>query len=173
MMTRLAEQMKMTEIAVPAADWLKQLRAAGAGRFKAVGFPAKDTEEWRHTQLGPIVSTPFRVADAAVPQAANVAAGEFTFGNESAVELVFVAGRFVPQLSKLKALPRGARVMNLADAVERHGDVVEPHLGKLADLERNPFVALNTGNLADGAFIHLAKGALVEPPIHLLFISTP
>src|SRR5688572_24101748 len=107
MMTRLAEQIEMSDsAAAPKAHWLRQLREAGADRFKGVGFPAKDTEEWRHTQLGPIVSTPFRVADASVPQAANVAAGEFTFGNESAVELVFVAGRFAPQLSKLKALPR-------------------------------------------------------------------
>jgi Fe-S cluster assembly protein SufD len=39
-------------------------------------------------------------------------------------------------------------------------------------VESNPFVALNTGSLRDGAFIHVSRGAVVEQPIHLLFIST-
>ena len=42
-----------------------------------------------------------------------------------------------------------------------------------ADIEANPFVALNTGFIRDGAYVHLPRGATVEQPIHLLFISTP
>ena len=41
-----------------------------------------------------------------------------------------------------------------------------------ADVEANPFVALNTGFVRDGAFVHLAARRVVEQPIHLLFVST-
>ena len=51
-------------------------------------------------------------------------------------------------------------------------ELIEQHLGQYADIEHNPFVALNTGFVRDGAFIHFARGAIVEQPIHLLFIST-
>jgi Fe-S cluster assembly protein SufD len=49
---------------------------------------------------------------------------------------------------------------------------MEPHLARHANLENQPFVALNTAFLADGAFVFLPRNAVVEEPIHLLFVST-
>ncbi len=54
-------------------------------------------------------------------------------------------GQFNPQLSKLGKLPRGVKVISLAQAIESESTLVEKHLGKLASIEANSFVALNTG----------------------------
>jgi Fe-S cluster assembly protein SufD len=62
--------------------------------------------------------------------------------------------------------------MSLAEAIESHPALVEPALGRQAMIERNPFVALNTGFLRDGAFIYVPSGVVVEKPIHVLSIST-
>jgi Fe-S cluster assembly protein SufD len=42
----------------------------------------------------------------------------------------------------------------------------------VAPASRHAFVALNTAFLADGAFIHVPAHAVVEKPIHVLFLST-
>ena len=38
--------------------------------------------------------------------------------------------------------------------------------------DNHAFVALNTAALEDGAFVHIPRSAVVEEPIHLLFVST-
>jgi Fe-S cluster assembly protein SufD len=45
-------------------------------------------------------------------------------------------------------------------------------LGKYAAVDANPFVALNTGLIADGAYVHLPAGTTLDQPIHLLLVST-
>ena len=46
----------------PGPVWLRALRSAAAERFAAVGFPTRRNEEWRFTNVSPIVETPFALA---------------------------------------------------------------------------------------------------------------
>jgi Fe-S cluster assembly protein SufD len=87
--------------------------------------------------------------------------------------LVVENGRLRPELSRLGALPRGVVVAGLAEARARHPELVEPWLGKLARFDEQPFVALNTAQHADGAFVWIPKGVRVEQPIHLLLVGRP
>ncbi|HTK77510.1 MAG TPA: Fe-S cluster assembly protein SufD [Gemmataceae bacterium] len=156
--------------------WLDDLRRRGMAGFERVGFPSRKQEDWRHTNLDPIAGTHFELATTDARAAASAAAepaGRFSFGDDAACELVFVNGRMSLELSRIGDLPRGARAGSLADALVTSADGLEQHLGRHADLERNPFVALNTGFIADGAFVHVPRGAVIERPIHLLFVSTP
>jgi Fe-S cluster assembly protein SufD len=163
---RLAEQSRIER-----APWLDELRRAAMARFEQVGFPSKKDEEWRFTDLSPITKTQFKLAERVPDELATDVAASFSFGTDAVSELVFVNGHFAPGLSRIGKLPRGVKVGRLADAINDSGELVEPHLAKLADVERNPFVALNTGFLSDGAFLHFARGTVVEQPIHLLFVS--
>ena len=153
-------------------SWLDALRKAGAERFEAVGFPHPKDEEWRFTQLGPITRTKFVAAHVDERmQSVREAFEQFTFGGDAAAELVFVNGRYAPHLSRAGKLPRGVRVLSLAESAGADEPALRQHLGRLARMDSNPFVALNTGFVRDGAFIHLARGATLEQPIHLLFLS--
>ena len=153
--------------------WLDALRRRGMSRFEAVGFPSPTDEHWRHTQLGPIVRTQFELAGGEVTHAAADAARDFAFGRDAVCELVFVNGHYNEALSQLGKLPRGVVVKSLAAAMEGDdANVISKHLGRYADIEANPFVALNTGFIRDGAFLLLPRGAAIEQPIHLLFIDT-
>jgi Fe-S cluster assembly protein SufD len=159
-----------------APPWLDDLRRRGMARFERVGFPSRKQEDWRHTNIDPIAGTHFELATTDAGAAASAAAGpagRFSFGDDAACELVFVNGRLSLGLSRIGDLPRGARAGSLADALVTITGGLEPHLGRYADLERNPFVALNTGFIDDGAFVHVPRGAVIERPIHLLFVSTP
>src|SRR6476661_4589026 len=155
-----------------AIAWLDELRKAGMSRFDLVGFPAANDEHWRHTNLKPIVGTKFELAGNDVNDAAIGAAQEYGFGRDAVSELVFVNGHYNAQLSKLGKLPRGVVVKSLSLALASEGERIQQHLGQTADIESNPFVALNTGFVRDGAYLFFPRGATVEQPIHLLFIDT-
>jgi Fe-S cluster assembly protein SufD len=148
-------------------SWVNDLRKAGIARFDEVGFPTTKQEDWRQTSIAPIAKTAFKLAGAEKGDGAR----EFSFGADAACEIVFVNGHFSPQLSKLGQLPRGVTVRPLSQALATQSEVRES-LTKLAKIEANPFVALNTGFLHDGAFIHLARNTTLAGPIHLLFFST-
>jgi Fe-S cluster assembly protein SufD len=135
-----------------------------------VGFPNSKQEAWRWTNVSELAKTDFALARRA--DARNLK-NRFSFGKQAAAEIVFVNGHFSPELSDLSGLPRGVQVSSLAEAIEKSPAVVQKHLGKHAKIGANPFVALNQGFLADGAFVHIARGALVERPLHLLFLGVP
>jgi Fe-S cluster assembly protein SufD len=63
-------------------------------------------------------------------------------------------------------------VGSLAAVLEATPDLIEPHLARHARYEDNPFVALNTAFIEDGAVICIPDSVIVEDPIRVLFIST-
>jgi Fe-S cluster assembly protein SufD len=152
--------------------WLERLRKNGIDRFAAVGFPTTRQEEWLHTNVAPIARIPFRPATALCDLPRN-ALSQYSFAEEAAVELVFVNGYYSPELSTIRTLAKNVRVLSLADALDAHGERIEQHLAHYADINANPFVALNTGFLQHGAFVHIPRGAAPDRPIHLLFLSAP
>ena len=154
--------------------WLQDLRERGAARFSALGFPTVRDEEWRFTNVAPVSTGEFRLADgtAAVSekQLASLLYGDARF------RLVVVNGRYRPDLSRVQGLPAKVRVGSLAAMI--NGDLaadsenVQRYLGQLADLGVRAFDALNTARIEDGAFVHIPDGAIVTEPIQVMFIST-
>src|SRR5688572_28742570 len=132
--------------------WLDELRRAGIDRFGAVGFPSSKDEEWRFTNIRPIVTTRFGLGARRVDDRVLERFNAYTFGADAVAELVFINGHFAGKLSRLEKLPRGVAVKSLHDAIAQDEPVVRQHLGKYARIEANPFVALNSGFVRDGAF---------------------
>jgi Fe-S cluster assembly protein SufD len=62
-------------------------------------------------------------------------------------------------------------VGSLASALQTDLATVEPHLARFARYDAQPFVALNTALMEDGAFVRIARGVVAEEPIHLLFLT--
>jgi len=69
------------------------------------------------------------------------------------------------------ALPKGATVTSLAHALETEPGLLEERLARYANFENNAFVALNTALMSDGVLIRIPNGAIIEEPIHLVFVS--
>jgi len=145
------------------------LRRRGGERFAELGFPHIKQEEWRFTNVAPIARRElYRPAEHAVDPAALET---WLFGSAVA-HLVFVDGHFAPELSNTERLPEGTVLTGLGKALAEHGDLIEAHLGRHAKFAEHPFVALNTAFIADGAFLHVPRGTVIEEPIHVLFYST-
>ena len=156
-------------------QWLRDLRDAAFARFCETGFPTTHDEDWRFTSLAALTRTPFRLAPAAASPFTVSELVAWRMEDAAArpiTRLVFVDGRFAPELSTWGTLPAGVTVNSLRKEIQHRPAAVAEHLGRYLDIERDPFAALNTAFLEDGAYVHVARGVVVEAPIHLLFIAT-
>ena len=152
-------------------SWLRKLRQDGFARFSETGFPTLRDEDWRFTNLSAISQTPFRLVrnGHSLPSREDIEPFRIP---DVGCRLVFVDGRFAPNLSSTGKLAPGVTVGNLAGAITRNPGAIELHLGRYLNLQRDAFGALNTAFLEDGGYVHVAKGVVAEEPISLLFVST-
>jgi len=58
---------------------------------------------------------------------------------------------------------------SLRAALELYPELIDEHLGRYANDDSNPFVALNTANFEDGAFLHVPKNTIVDEPVWVDF----
>jgi Fe-S cluster assembly protein SufD len=153
--------------------WVHKLRMAGLEMFKAQGFPSLRDESWRHTRVRPIAGTKFTPVDRARTEnlsVGRIAAG--TFDDRGCRRMVFVDGHFVPELSRIGDLPEGILLGSLETTLEKHPELLEPYLGKRAEIERHPFAALNTAFIRDGALVYLQRNINMRDPVHIVYAST-
>ena len=155
-----------------APPWLREIRAAALARFAELGFPTTRQEDWRFTSVAAIAETPFTAPSRRVGPAAKRVT-PLLLPVASACRLVFVNGRYVPQLSSVADLPAGVRARSLAEVLEEEPLLLERHLARHAATGANAFGALNTAFLRDGAFVHVGEGVDVDAPLQLLFLSAP
>ena len=175
-MTQVAERLQPWLAAVEQRPqggprWLQDLRDRGASRFAALGFPTVRDEEWRFTNIAPIAAAEFRPTGADAVDATDEDLAGYLY-SDAAHRLVVVNGRYVPGLSRVHGLPPGVRVGSLAAAVTAQADVVQRYLGQLADFATKAFTALNTALAADGAYVYIPDGVVLDQPLHLLFVTT-
>jgi Fe-S cluster assembly protein SufD len=151
--------------------WMQSLRRNAFARFHEVGFPTTHDEDWRFTNVSEIARTPFRLARNRSTAVSASELRQWRVAGEACL-LVFVNGHFSRELSAIDKLPRGATVGGLAENIDCGDRVLEQHMGRYLDIGRDAFCALNTAFAADGAYVHIRRGAVIEGAIHLLFVST-
>jgi len=152
--------------------WLRETRRAAITRFSELGFPTTRDEDWKYTNVAPIVTTPFRfIPEGEIRGIEPETITPFRLGGEDWIRLVFVDGRYSPRLSAVDGLPDGVRAGSLGEAITADAENVRTHLTRHAR-DADGFVALSTAFLQDGAFVYVPQGRVVEAPIHLLFVTT-
>jgi Fe-S cluster assembly protein SufD len=152
--------------------WLAKLREDALAQFAETGFPTTSVEDWRFTNVAAIAKTEFQLAhlrdEELLAVRAQIASHRIP---ETAGRLVFVNGHFRQEFSAIASLPTGVVATSLAAQLDENPLRLEPYLGRYLNTKRDPFSALNTAFLEDGAFIHIRRGTALEAPIHLLFFS--
>jgi Fe-S cluster assembly protein SufD len=169
----LAEAYAAARLRLPGGGKVPALREAAFRQFEAHGLPHRRIEEWKYTDLRALMRDAKPVA--AAPDAAAKARAKDTgslVGDIEARRLVFVDGAFTPELSDLESLSPGLTVRSMAEALSSGDALVAAQLGKVWPFEGDGVIALNTALMRDGAVVHVAEGATVERPIHLVFAVT-
>lgn len=155
---------------------LQTRREDALRQFEMAGIPTSKDEEFKYTSLRILEETAFGPAYGAT--VTRHQAEMAPLGKIDAATLTFINGQFAPELGILHALPGGAFIGSLPDALSVLGEDVLGHLGKVASLEGKlgstndeRFTHLNTAFLADGAVIYVPKNVTLSMPIHLQFLT--
>ena len=165
---------------LPGTDlpWLASLRDAAIARFHSQGFPTTKLEAWKFTNLSRLTAQHFHVADARPITVAPGLLAHARLAGLCEALMVFVNGRFRPDLSDPQledkgALPAGVRIMSLAEALRHEPGLVQSHLSGPDGDPAQALATLNCAMATDGAVIYLAQDAKLTQPIHLLFLAAP
>lgn len=156
---------------VPAA--LTALRAKGAEQVRNMSLPTSRDEEWRFTDLAPLLRLIFSAAVAA-PKPGLADIHSWLLPEAAASRLVFVNGAFAADLS-VRTLPAGVKLCTISEALAdpAMAERVAKELGGQNGEEQNIFAALNDALCTDGALLLIERNRIVETPLHLLFINAP
>jgi Fe-S cluster assembly protein SufD len=148
------------------AALLQELRDRATLWVNKLTIPTKRDEEWRFTDLSPLLKVNFQQPQIKVDLAESAIANFIL--PEAPIRLVFVNGTYAPQLSAVADLPEGLVVSNLAQLPVTHRSKVGQYLAQ-KEGATEVFTVLNTAALTDAAVVWVAKNTVVEAPIHLLF----
>ena len=159
----LARLLEMASASASGDSALQVLRSAAIGRVQAQHFPTTRDEDWRVTDLSELLK--LKLTNQPVNQ--PITASDITSFQipEVPYRLTFVNGRYAPELSQVEGLPDGLSIGNLASLPDMQQYLAQHGTEEL-------FTSLNTAGLSDAAVIYVRKNAIVEPIVHLLFIST-
>ncbi len=153
-------------------DALQARRRRALERFETAGFPAARDEEWRQTNLSPVLRA--RPVRASRPSLRGVDISALTYSGCD--RIVFVNGRHAPEAS---ALPEGTAVRSLAGRGSSSCGAVADRLGAVVDGSFpdsrgvHPFAALNTALFEDAAVLVVPPGKVLERPIQVLWLTVP
>lgn len=159
-----------TELSADLADavWLKALRDRTAAALATATLPSTRDEEWRFTDLEPLLRTQFAPAIAPTIALADIE----SYLLPDTVRLVFVNGVLAPTLSAPAALPEGVFVGSLAQALAAGlSEQVQHHLAHLPG-DSEVFTSLNTASFTDAAVVVVPKNVEVSTRVHLVFVTT-
>lgn len=150
---------QLQEIRDHALTWIKELE-----------IPTKRDEEWRFTDLSPLLAHRFQ--SARLIPLENQAIASLILPESEHKRIVFVNGIYAPHLSDITEIPEGVFIGNLAELPENFRDRL-PHYLSQQQGNQDVFATLNSTGLKDAAVIWVEKNQIIEDPIHLLFIALP
>ena len=158
----MAHPVPFTDAPLPGS--LPAVRAAALKRWRDTGLPGPAVEAWKYTNLatlGQMGLVPAAGATSARVPEADVAAVD-------GYRCVFVNGRFDAGQSRLDGLSRGVTVEPLSALIARDDAAAETALGALDAL---PMAALNAAFATDGLVLRVARGAVLDKPLHVISIG--
>ena len=151
--------------------WIERMRSMALQHFAERGLPTPREEEWKYTNVEALARHRF-TAPASAPCAEVLEWAAILAGEQQAFEhlFVFLDGRFLPNLSRLGALPRGAMVASLSELLERDPSRAERYLAN--PKPATAFAALNAAFAAEGVFIHLPRACMIASPVVFLYLNS-
>jgi Fe-S cluster assembly protein SufD len=158
----------LADLAVQEPEWLASRRTESASTASRLGLPQyKGRSGWEFTDLSKLSLDAFAPAQPGEGDAGAVDRVETLL---EAPEGAHVLGQVDGRVLETPAVD-GVIVLPLDVAVERHPELVEPHLGRIVDSSTDVFAAANDASWTGGAFVYVPRGVTVDAPVLLTAIS--
>lgn len=169
LLQRLDNEYKRSEESLNGLSGTKfhDIRRKAMDTFSQTGLPTIRHEEWKYTNVFPILHNGFKFSGITSISEENIQA--LAIPNLDCDKLVLVNGVYSSELSDVA--PDTVTVQSIKEIFSSKSGHLENSYAELADYKKNPFVALNTALAEDGLYICVQKNCRVEKPIHIIAIS--
>ena len=154
------EESNFTEL----PDFIKNIRKNGRNSFLKNGLPTTKMEEWRFTDIRPIIEKEFVSSDKRSSALVHEKLNQFTIDGTNQITII---NGYIPTAVE----NHGVTVIGIKDALQLYSNIIQNHLGKIISEDDHPFAALNSAHFEDGIFIHVPEGFATDIPLHLLFFN--
>jgi len=138
-------------------------------RFVKMGFPTKRDEEWKYTNLKPILKHDFRVFVNDENTVDFSSIKKFFLNDVDTYKLVFIDGYYSSWLSE--TTHQGFDICTFSNMLSKYQEVAEKYFAKALPKDE-PLAAANTAFAKEGAFIRVKKGQTVDKPVEIIYITT-
>jgi Fe-S cluster assembly protein SufD len=148
------------------------LRCEAFDRFLLLGCPTQADEEWRYVDITPIGKTNFSLASTPTETARRDQAVRPPFENTAEIELTFINGYFIRELSTIDERADGLLIGSLKAVLGADMEGTASCFAQIANVDGLPLVALNTALFEDGACVLVPPHTAITRPIHVRFVCT-
>lgn len=146
------------------------MRREAFENFGELGFPTKRHEEWKYTNLKPILKGDFKLFPKTEEDIEFKDVKKYFLNEIDSYKVVFINGVYSSWLSE--TTHRGYDVCTFGNALTKYPEAIEGYFNKIADQKDQAMVSLNTAFAKEGAFIRVPKNTVVDKPIQIIFFNT-
>lgn len=170
---KLLEDFRKLELSLngESKNYFHKIRQDAIATFEELGFPVRKLEEWKYTNINPILKHDFKTTIHDADPLSWDEIKDFLSYEDNVNRLVFVNGQFNEKLSNVITKSEKVFIGSLLEGRVRMSDVIEKHFSKYADYKNHSLTALNTAFAKDGAFIYASKNENVTEPVQIIFVS--
>ncbi len=151
--------------------WLAGKRRSALEDLTRLGLPQRRQESWRYTSIDKLLGYELMPVTEAMASLQESDIRHLWLPDLQTHRILFVNGRFVPQLSDLSGLPAGITVGSLRDLIRCNPIMPARWLGHASGASRHAFGAMNSAAIHDGLVIDLPRNQRLERPVEVLQIS--
>jgi FeS assembly protein SufD len=154
--------------------WVTALRRGAIETYGMLGLPHRRVEAWKYTDLRSLLTEaypPVQATGAALGEDGLAKALTSRIAAFPAHRLVIAEGELRSDLSDLAGLQAaGVEVSSLAEALRKPAPWLKQVLGQVRTTS-DAVIALNTALMTGGALLRLAKGCVLDKPVHLIHLD--
>lgn len=144
---------------------IASLRKNAFARFQETGFPTVKSEDWKYTNLQPLLNKNYLLSDNLPGKSVSI--DKAYINGLDPYKLILVNGQFRADLSDAID-EQGVTIYPIED-IHKH-ELALKHFAQYADKTDNPLVALNTALYEGGLVIQVEKNVVLSKGIQIVHV---
>ncbi len=165
------QQMAAGSLPAAGTPWLDASRDKAKAILADIGLPTTQLEDWKYTNTRSITRSRFDPVLRSESWSEAAVIEQLQIPELQSHRFVFADGIFVSEFSNTADLPRGVRVMSMAQLLQTEPEYLKAALGSALPESPHGFTAMNSSFISDGAFVEIGSEVILDKPIELLFMS--
>lgn len=151
--------------------YIYKLKNKSIDIFKKNGFPTIKEENWKYTNLLPILKYDYNLFPIQKVIIREKDIQKYFLEDINTIRIVFIDGIYNFSLSNIINDYNNICMLSNIFHQEKYKIIIENYYGKIASQD-DPLIALNTAFTQEGTYIYIPKNIFIKNPIQILYFST-